>query len=151
MQTWIFLLILSFLSICNSKIHNESSKKKKEIVSRNFFAFLNASYPKTLLMKSLNSLDSSRPYGRLLKNKKAGCSKELLLPKYNFQNSSTKIFPKKHSDFGGLETKRRHKIQTWFFCTHPILHMNSIQYKNCSGCLKGTSSKCHKFCCGQNF
>ena len=47
-------------------------KRKKKIVNRNVFAFLDACYPKTHVTKSLNSLDSSRPYGRLLENKKAG-------------------------------------------------------------------------------
>ena len=72
------------------------------------------------LIQSLNSLDSSKPYGGLLLNQKAGGSKELFLPKTDFQNSSTKIFPKKHPDFGGLETNRRHEIQKFF--AHAILH-----------------------------
>ena len=83
-----------------------------KFVSRNFFAFLNASYPKTHLIQCLNSFESSRPYGRLLENKKTGRSKELFLPKNDFQNSSTKIFPKNHPDIGGLETNQRHEIQT---------------------------------------
>ena len=49
-------------------------------VSGKCFAFLNASYTKSHLIKSLNSLDSSRPYGRLLENQKAGDFKELFLP-----------------------------------------------------------------------
>ena len=48
--------------------------------SRKWFAFLNASYTKTNLIKSLNSLDSSRPCRKLLENQKAGGVKELLLP-----------------------------------------------------------------------
>ena len=72
------------------------------------------------LIQSLNSLDSSKPYGGLLLNQKAGGSKELFLPKTDFQNSSTKIFPKKHPDFGGLETNRRHEIQSWFFLHMPL-------------------------------
>ena len=66
--------------------------------------------PKTHLLKSLDSLDSSRPYGRLLGNHKTGGSGELCLPENDFQTSSTKNFPK-HPDFGGLETNRRHEIQ----------------------------------------
>ena len=116
-------------------------KISKIIVSRKVFAFLNASYPKIHLIQSLNSLDSSRPYGRLLENQKTRGSKKLFLPKNDFQSSFTKNFPKKHSDIGGLKTNRRHEIQT--------LHLNSISYKSCSRHLVGTSSKCHKFW-GQN-
>ena len=116
-------------------------KISKIIVSRKVFAFLNVSYPKIHLIQSLNSLDSSRPYGRLLENQKTRGSKKLFLPKNDFQSSFTKNFPKKHSDIGGLKTNRRHEIQT--------LHLNSISYKNCSRHLVGTSSKCHKFW-GQN-
>ena len=112
-------------------------KISKIFVSRKVFAFLNASYPEIHLIQSLNSLDSSRPYGRLLENQKTRGSKKLFLPKNDFQNSFTKNFPKKHSDIGGLKTNRRHEIQT--------LHLNSISYKNCSRHLVGTSSKCHKF------
>ena len=73
-----------------------ATQKQKEL-SGNFFAFSNASYPKTHLIQSLNSLESSRPYERLLENQKTGGSKELFLPKNDFQNSSTKIFSKKTS------------------------------------------------------
>ena len=41
---------------------------QKQIVSRTFFVFLNAYYPKTDLIQSLKSLDSSGPYARLLEN-----------------------------------------------------------------------------------
>ena len=41
--------------------------EKKKIVYRKYFAFLNAYYPKTHLIKSLNSLDSFGPNGRLRK------------------------------------------------------------------------------------
>ena len=71
-----------------------------------------AYYPKTHLIIALNSLDSSRLYGRLLENQKTGGSRELFLPENDFQTSSTKIFQKKHLDFGGLETNRRHEIHT---------------------------------------
>ena len=59
-----------------------------------------------------NSLDSSRPYGRLLKIQKTGDFRELILPENHFQNSSAINFPKNQLDFGGLETNRRHEIQT---------------------------------------
>ena len=65
-------------------------KHQKKIVNRNFFSCLNAYYPKAHLIKSLNSLDSSRKYGV----KKKGDSRELFLPEKDFQNSSTKNFQK---------------------------------------------------------
>ena len=34
------------------------------------------------------------------------------MPENDFQTSSTKSFPEKHLDFGGLETNRRREIQT---------------------------------------
>ena len=77
--------------------------------------------PIQYLIQSLNSFDSSKPYGGLLLNQKAGDSKELFLPKTDFQNSSTKFFPKQHPDFGGLETNRRHEIQR--FLAHILLHI----------------------------
>ena len=77
---------------------------EKKIVSRKPFAFLNAYYPKTHLTVSLNPLDSSRTYRRLLENKKTGGSRKLFLPENDSQNSSRNFFPKKHLNFGGLET-----------------------------------------------
>ena len=62
---------------------------QKEFVSRNFF---NAYYSKTHLIKALNSLESSKPYGRLKENKKTWCSRELFLPENDFQASSTEKF-----------------------------------------------------------
>ena len=50
------------------------------------------------IIKALDSLDSFRPYERLLEN--------------DFQTSSTKIFLKKNPNFGGLETNPIHQIQT---------------------------------------
>ena len=82
------------------------------------------SFPKTHLIQSLNSLGSSRPYESLLENQKTVGSKELFLPKNDLQNSPTKIFPKKHPDIGGLETNRRHEIQT--FCTCPSTYELTI-------------------------
>ena len=93
-------------------MHNGSSKTQKKHFWQKFLAFLNAFYPKTHLSKYLNSPDSSRPYGRLLQNLKARSSRDLFLLENDFQNSSTKDFPKKHSDFGGLEANWRHEIQT---------------------------------------
>ena len=80
--------------------------------SRKWFAFLNASYTKTSLIKSLISLDFSRPYRKLLENQKARGLKELFLPENDFQNISTENFPKKHPNFGGLETSWRYETQT---------------------------------------
>ena len=68
--------------------------------------------PKTHLIKALNSIDSSRPYKRLLQIQKTGGSRELFLPENDFQTSSTVNFSKKYPDFGGLETNQRHEIQT---------------------------------------
>ena len=82
------------------------------MVTQFFFSFLNAYKPKTQLIKALNFLDSSGPYGRLLKNLKPEGSKELFLPKLDFKNGSTLHFPKRHQDFGDLETNQRHEIQT---------------------------------------
>ena len=62
-----------------------AQKRKKKIVSRKFCAFLNAYYPKTHLIISLNSVDSSRPYGRLLQNQKARESRKLFLSESDFQ------------------------------------------------------------------
>ena len=76
-----------------------AAQKRKKIFSAEFFAFLNVYYPKTHLIKALNSLDSSRPYGRLLENQKTGGSRELFLPENDFQTSSTNIFPKQASRF----------------------------------------------------
>ena len=55
-------------------------------------------------MGAHNSLQSSRPYERLLENKKTEGSRESFLPENDFETSSTVNFPKKHPDFGGLET-----------------------------------------------
>ena len=65
-----------------------------------------------------NSLDFPRPYRRLLENQKTGASTPKLLPKNEFQNCSTKDFPKNIPDIGVLETNCRHETQTWTF-----LHM----------------------------
>ena len=44
----------------------------KKICQQNIFAFLDASYPKTHLIQSLNFLDFFRPYGIKLENQKRG-------------------------------------------------------------------------------
>ena len=80
-----------------------------------FLEFLNAYYPKTQLNKALNSIDSSGPYGRLLVNPKTGASRELFLPENDFKTSSAVSFPRKHPDFGGLETNERHKTHMPFY------------------------------------
>ena len=78
----------------------------QKIVEKNIFSFL-----------IHNSVDSPRLYGRLLETQKTGSSRELFLPENDCWTSSTKKFPKEHPDFGGLETNRRHEIQTWFLFT----------------------------------
>ena len=45
------------------------------------------------------------------KIKKKGGPRDLFLPENDFQNSSTKKFPKKRPNFEGLETNQRHEIQ----------------------------------------
>ena len=69
-----------------------AAQKHKKNCWQKFFPFLNAYYPKTHLIKTLNSLDSSRPYGR--QNKKTGGPRELFLPENDFQISSTKLSKK---------------------------------------------------------
>ena len=58
-------------------------KDKKQNCWQKFIVFLNAHYSKTHLIKALNSLDSSRTYGRLLENEKTG-SREIFLPENDF-------------------------------------------------------------------
>ena len=89
-----------------------AAPKRKKIFRQKFLAFLNFYYPKTHLVKALCSLDSSRSYGRLLENPKTGGSRDLFLPESDFKPSSTVNFLRKHPDFRGLETNRRHEIQT---------------------------------------
>ena len=48
----------------------------------------------TQLIKIHNSLDSSRPSGRLLENHKTGASRKLFLNENDCQTSLTKFFPK---------------------------------------------------------
>ena len=85
-----------------------AAQKHKKNCQQKLCSIFECFYPKTLLIQCLNSLDSSRPYGI----KKQGALRNCL-PKNDFQNSSTKVFPKKHPDCEGLETNRRHKIHTF--------------------------------------
>ena len=71
-----------------------------------YFAFLNVYYPKTYLIKVLNSLYTSRLNGRLSQNPKTGGFRDLFLPENDFKTCSTVDFPKKHLDFGGLDTNQ---------------------------------------------
>ena len=70
------------------------AQKCKKIASRNFLNFRMSITPKTHLIKALNSIDSSRPYKRLLQIQKTGGSMELILPGNDFQTSSTVNFSK---------------------------------------------------------
>ena len=94
---------------------------QKKVFWQKFFAFLNIYYPQTHLNKALNSLHSPRPNGRLSQNPKIGGFREMFVPENDFTIYSTVNFPKKHPDFGGLETNQR-----LFFFSFALLHMNSI-------------------------
>ena len=103
-----------------------TTAQKQKKFSRKLFAFLNAFYPKTHLIQSLNSFDSSRTYGRLLENQKTRGSKALFLPKNDFQNSSTKTFRKKHPDFGSRAWKPIEDMKFRLFAhahMHNFLHI----------------------------
>ena len=89
-----------------------AAQKRKKKIRQKFLAFLNVYYPKTHLIKAFNSLDSSRSNGRLSQNPKTRGFRELFLPENDFKTCSTVNFPKKHPDFGGLETNQRHEIGT---------------------------------------
>ena len=88
----------------------QQKNKKTKKNQQKLFTFLNAYYPKIHLIKALNSLDSSWPNGRLSENSKTGDFRELFLPKNDFKTCSAVNFLKKHADFGGLKTNRRHEI-----------------------------------------
>ena len=62
-----------------------AARKHKKNHWQNFFAFLIAYKPKTLLIKGLNSIDSTRSYGRLSENVKTGGFRELFLPENDFK------------------------------------------------------------------
>ena len=84
-----------------------AQKRKKKFLQK-FSAFLNLYYPKTHLIKALFFLDSSRPNGRLSQNLETRGFRGLFLPQNDFKTGSAVNFPKKHPDFGGLETNQRH-------------------------------------------
>ena len=90
--------------------HTHTHTQKKLLTA--IFWIFGCLLPKTYLIKALNSFGSSRPYKRLLQIQKRGGSRELFLPENDFQPSSTVKFSKNYRDFGGLETNRRHEIQT---------------------------------------
>ena len=87
------------------------AQKSKQKFSAKIFCIFNAYSSKTHQIKSLNSLDTSRSYKKLLENQKTGGSRDLFLPENYFQASSTKNFSKNYPDFAGLETNPRHEIQ----------------------------------------
>ena len=78
-----------------------AQKGKKIFLAKIFCIFI------THLIKTLNSLDSSRLNRRLSQNPNKGGCRELFLPKNDFKNF--KIF-QKNAVFGGLETNQRHEI-----------------------------------------
>ena len=78
-----------------------AQKGKKIFLAKIFCIFI------THLIKTLNSLDSSRLNRRLSQNPNKGGCRELFLPKNDFKNF--KIF-QKNGGFGGLETNQRHEI-----------------------------------------
>ena len=59
--------------------------KKKNLLAEMFCILQDLLTQKTQLIKALHSLDSSRPYERLLENPKTEGSRELFLPENNFQ------------------------------------------------------------------
>ena len=78
---------------------------------RNFFAYLHAYYFKAHLMEAFNSLDSSKPYGRLLENPKTGCFLKLFLPENDFKNCSAISLPKQKARLW-MPLNQTHDIQT---------------------------------------
>ena len=100
-----------------------AQKRKKKLLAE-MFCILNVYYPKTYLIKVFNSLDSSRPYERLLENHKTGGSRELFVPENCFQTSSTKHFPKNIQILEAWKPTEDMKFMIFF--SHAPLHMNSI-------------------------
>ena len=82
-----------------------AAQKYKQNCWPKFSTFLNVYKPKTQLIKALNILNSSRPYGT------TGTSTELFLAKNDFKTSSTVNFPKKCLLSGDLEINQRHEPQ----------------------------------------
>ena len=71
------------------------------------------------VIKALNSLYSSRSYGRLLENSKTGFFRELFLPENDFQTSPhCKILK-------AWKLTKDMKLRLDFF-SYALLHMNSI-------------------------
>ena len=95
----------------------QKCKKKKNLLAEMFCILQDLLTQKTQLIKALHSLDSSRPYERLLENPKTEGSRELFLLENNSKTCYTGNFLKKHPDFGGLETNQRHEIQVFIFFT----------------------------------
>ena len=67
-----------------------SAQERKQNCWQKFFAFFNVQ-----LIKALNSLDSSRSYGRVLEDPKTKTSTELFLPENDSKASSTVNFKKR--------------------------------------------------------
>ena len=122
---------------------------KKKKCWQKFFAYLNDYEPQAQLIKIHNSLDSSRPYRRLLENQKTRGSREFFLPENDFQTIFAVNFLKNIQIPEAWKPTGDMKFRLNFFA-HALLHMNLLQCKNCCGHLIGTSSKYHKFW-GQNF
>ena len=80
------------------------------------------------LMKVHNSLNFSRPYGKLLniESPKTGGSKELFPPENDFKTSTAVNFPKNKSRFGrpGNQLNEDTKCRLEFFLY--LRHMNLI-------------------------
>ena len=104
-----------------------AQKCKKEIFGRNFWHFW-MSITQTHLIKALYSLDSWRQNERLTQNPKTEGFRELFLPENDFKTCSKVNFPKKHLEFGGLETNQRHEILTWIFFTCPSTYEFNIVF-----------------------
>ena len=89
-----------------------TAQKRKKKIWAEIFGIFECLFPKTHLLKVLNSLDSSRPNGGLSQNPKTGGFRELFLPKSDSKTCSAVNFPKKYVDFGGQETNQRHEFLT---------------------------------------
>ena len=71
-----------------------AAQKHQKMFLAEMFCILNVYYPKTHLIKALNSLDSSIPNVRLSQNPKTGGFTELFAPENDFKTCSTVNFPK---------------------------------------------------------
>ena len=78
-----------------------------------------------LLTQNANSLDSSRTYGRLLENLKAGDSRESFLLENEFRACYTVTFPKKTIKILDARKPTKGMKFTLQFFSHALLHMNS--------------------------